>query len=102
LISTQKIDQDRRVPVLGDIPVLGNLFKRKITQHTRTELLIFLTPYVILHPGDLGKMTDDEKGRLEDAPNVFSEQETKRFLEGLPLRNVPTASPEQVTPGEYK
>jgi general secretion pathway protein D len=88
LISNQKIDQDRRVPFLGDIPVLGNLFKRKITSHAKTELLIFLTPYVIQHPGDLAKMTEDESGRLEAAPTSFSEEETKRFLEGMTLRKV--------------
>jgi type II secretory pathway component GspD/PulD (secretin) len=85
LISTQKTEQDRRVPVLGDIPVLGNLFKRKISTHAKTELLIFLTPFVVQHPGDLARMTQDETGRLEDAPKVFTEEETKRFLEGVPL-----------------
>ena len=93
LISTQKTDQDRRVPFLGDIPLLGNLFKRKVTTHARTELLIFLTPYVIQHPGDLARMTDDETGRLEDAPRVFTDQETKRFLEGHPLRKMPLNTP---------
>ena len=86
LISTQKTDQDRRVPFLGDIPGIGNLFKRKITSHAKTELLIFLTPYVVQRPGDLARMTEDETGRLEEAPRVFTEDETKRFLESLPLR----------------
>ena len=95
LISTQKTDQDRRVPFLGDIPILGNLFKRKVSTHARTELLIFLTPYVIQHPGDLARMTEDETGRLEDAPKVFTDQETKRFLEGHPLRKMPLNTPEQ-------
>lgn len=96
LISTQKTDQDRKVPLLGDIPGLGLLFKRKVSTHAKTELLIFLTPYVIQTPGDLAKMTNDERGRLEEAPKVFSEEETKRFLEGLPSRNLPaTAVPEQ-------
>ena len=99
LISTQKTDQDRRVPVLGDIPVLGNLFKRKVSTHAKTELLIFLTPFVVQRPGDLARMTEDETGRLEDAPKVFTEEETKRFLEGLPLhKNSGTNAPAQ----EYK
>jgi general secretion pathway protein D len=92
LISTQKIDQDRRVPFLGDIPVMGNLFKRKVTSHAKTELLIFLTPYVIQTPGDLARMTDDEKGRLIEAPKTFSEEETKRFLDALPSRELPAAT----------
>lgn len=99
LISTQKTEQDRRVPFLGDIPGLGNLFKRKISTHTKTELMIFLTPYVVQRPGDLARMTEDETGRLEDAPKVFTKEETKRFLEGLPLhKNSRTNAPAQ----EYK
>ncbi|TAK92627.1 MAG: type IV pilus secretin PilQ [Burkholderiaceae bacterium] len=36
-----------KVPLLGDIPVLGNLFKTKSRQDDKTELLIFLTPKVL-------------------------------------------------------
>jgi type II secretion system protein D len=99
LISTQKTEQDRRVPVLGDIPVLGNLFKRKISTDAKTELIIFLTPYVVQQPGDLARMTERETSHLEVAPKVFTEEETKRFLEGMPLRkNSDTNAPAQ----EYK
>jgi type IV pilus assembly protein PilQ len=36
-----------KVPLLGDIPVLGNLFKNKSKTAVKTELLIFLTPKVV-------------------------------------------------------
>jgi len=36
-----------KVPLLGDIPILGYLFKKKETQKRKLELLIFLTPHVI-------------------------------------------------------
>ena len=36
-----------KVPFLGDIPYLGNLFKTKTKSSSRTELLIFLTPKVV-------------------------------------------------------
>jgi type IV pilus assembly protein PilQ len=38
---------DSKVPVLGDIPVLGRLFKKTHQQDTKRELLIFLTPKII-------------------------------------------------------
>jgi len=38
-----------QVPVLGDIPILGYLFKKKETQKRTLELLIFLTPHVVRH-----------------------------------------------------
>jgi type II secretory pathway component HofQ len=39
--------QDRKVPLFGDIPVLGWLFKQKATDDAKRELVIFLTPTVI-------------------------------------------------------
>lgn len=36
-----------KVPVLGDVPYLGNLFKTKTRSSSKTELLIFLTPKVV-------------------------------------------------------
>ena len=45
------IQEDRdtinKVPVLGDIPVMGNLFKSTSRKNAKTELLIFLTPKVL-------------------------------------------------------
>ncbi len=42
-----------QVPLLGDIPVLGNLFKMRSKTSERSELLIFLTPKVITEKGAL-------------------------------------------------
>jgi type IV pilus assembly protein PilQ len=36
-----------KVPLLGDIPYLGNLFKNSARTNDRTELLVFLTPRVV-------------------------------------------------------
>ena len=36
-----------KVPLLGDVPVVGNLFKNKVRTQAKTELLIFLTPKVV-------------------------------------------------------
>lgn len=36
-----------KVPALGDVPIIGNLFKRAARQDDKTELLIFITPKII-------------------------------------------------------
>lgn len=36
-----------KVPVLGDIPLMGNLFKRTLRQDDKTELLVFVTPRIV-------------------------------------------------------
>jgi type IV pilus assembly protein PilQ len=40
-------DEVNKVPVLGDLPYVGNLFKNKQRTSTRTELLIFITPKIV-------------------------------------------------------
>ena len=44
--QTERSDE-AKVPLLGDVPVLGNLFKTKTNSIKKTELLIFLTPRVV-------------------------------------------------------
>jgi len=44
-VDSNKVDV--KVPVLGDIPFLGRLFKRTIDSENKTELLIFITPRII-------------------------------------------------------
>ena len=44
---------ETKIPILGDIPVLGYLFKQKQTTKTKSNLLLLLTPYVIRSPEDL-------------------------------------------------
>ena len=49
LISTQDDKRVKKMPVLGDIPLLGVLFRSTHTSHDRKELLIMLTPQILAH-----------------------------------------------------
>lgn len=40
-------DDVQKVPFFGDLPIMGNLFKRKIRQNDKQELLIFITPKIM-------------------------------------------------------
>lgn len=44
--QTERTDIDK-VPFFGDLPVVGNVFKRRIKQSDKTELLVFITPKVM-------------------------------------------------------
>jgi len=48
-------DQIRKLPLLGDIPVLGWLFKQKGEQNLKRELVIFLTPRIVNRAEALGR-----------------------------------------------
>ena len=47
LIAEKKIKYKKKVPILGDIPVLDYIFSKKEDSVDRTELLIFITPHIV-------------------------------------------------------
>jgi general secretion pathway protein D len=52
-----------KVPLLGDLPILGNLFRYTTKDNGRTELMVFMTPHVISGPEDAVKLA---QGSLKD------------------------------------
>ena len=85
LMEKDKTLSENKIPVLGDIPLLGNLFKHKITSDVKTELLIFLTPRIVKHPSMLAGLANQERESLQ-MPKSLSEQELDRFLDKLPTK----------------
>ena len=57
LISTQNTKSIRKVPILGDIPLLGYLFRRSTTQVTKRNLMIFMTPHMLQSRSQADHMT---------------------------------------------
>jgi type IV pilus assembly protein PilQ len=53
ILDTTKSKSANKVPWLGDIPVLGNLFKSTININNKTELLIFITPKILREGSNL-------------------------------------------------
>src|SRR5262249_51853975 len=45
-----------KIPLLGDIPILGRLFQTRSTTHSKQDLLVVLTPYVIRGQEDLRRI----------------------------------------------
>jgi general secretion pathway protein D len=52
LIQERTIRGVKKVPVLGSLPVLGWLFRNETSKKTKTNLLLFLTPYIIRDQAD--------------------------------------------------
>ncbi|TPG12482.1 type II secretion system secretin GspD [Sphingomonas oligophenolica] len=68
VISGLLSDDERRtiekIPFLGDIPVIGNLFKSKAKQRTKTNLMIFIRPTILRNAEDSEKLTEQRYGYL--------------------------------------
>lgn len=78
LMEDRITDSVRKVPLLGDIPLLGWLFRRTMKRTVKTELLIFLTPRVVEEPRELEKMSKEETAgskalREAGGPGAFEE-----------------------------
>jgi general secretion pathway protein D len=64
LISSSKTDGKTKVPLLGDVPVLGRFFQNRSVHGTRTELLMLITPYVVEDAQQAREITDAIQARF--------------------------------------
>jgi general secretion pathway protein D len=114
LVRNRIARTDTKIPLLGDIPVLGALFRSRSTSLQKSNLILVLTPYIIREQADLRtvferKMQERQEfldhyfvfsdqtdyqppkdysrtnGLLEDIRESFAEVEDKRQLEELRL-----------------
>ncbi len=51
IFEMEDTNQENKIPVLGDVPVVGNLFKSRTKESTKREMLVFITPKVITDRG---------------------------------------------------
>lgn len=65
LITSKNEEREKKVPVIGDIPLIGNLFKSTTKKKERTELLVILTPRVIQNQARADVVTDIQTDRMK-------------------------------------
>ncbi len=61
LIRNNKVDVETKVPILGDIPLLGWFFKKKSVSYSKTNLLVFITPYVVTKLDRIEALTEQKR-----------------------------------------
>lgn len=65
LIRDDKFDVASKVPCLGDIPLLGILFRSTQKKKQKVNLLIFLTPKIINNPADIQEITEKKRKDID-------------------------------------
>jgi general secretion pathway protein D len=78
IIGQDATESEWKVPLLGDIPLLGWLFKTHTTTSVKTNMFIFITPHIIRNPADLAAVTmrkEDDMGTV--LPTVARELHKK-------------------------
>jgi general secretion pathway protein D len=65
LIDDSSRQNENKVPVLGDVPLLGWLFKKQSNNTDKTNLYVFLTPRVIKNPGEALGIFEQKKEQID-------------------------------------
>ena len=60
LIEDTQTENDRKVPLLGDIPLMGRLFKSSTKDKRKQVLMMFIRPTIIRSPEDAKKLSTDK------------------------------------------
>lgn len=66
LISNSSSYNETKVPLLGDIPLVGELFKKKDKTNTKSEMILLITPRIIKNPSDGEMVTADTMDEVSD------------------------------------
>jgi len=68
IISKRKSVTIQGVPILRKIPIIGPLFEDKKKEETRSELVVFLTPHIILDDAQVDALTEGRSSRMKVNP----------------------------------
>jgi general secretion pathway protein D len=79
LIQEREVYNATKVPLLGDIPILGYLFKYTTRQKKKTNLLILLTPYIIKDQLDLSQIRERKVREYREFAASFANLNDKKY-----------------------
>lgn len=101
LMKDEEIETTKKVPVLGDLPVLGWLFKSKDTSKTKVNMLVFLTPRIIRNPADQQRLVQEKTAeRLNFLKRNGGKDPYGATIDKVLKREART--PQSVTPGTQR
>lgn len=64
IIRNTVTTNESKIPLLGDIPLIGNLFKSSSKETNQTELMVFLTPHIVRTAEEAQKLRKEQEERL--------------------------------------
>lgn len=83
-LMQERLTEDvSKVPLLGDLPLIGGLFRRTIENRAKTELLLFLTPEVVMQPDGLEALGARVRAETEEIEHTVAPGALQRHLDRL-------------------
>ena len=77
MIRNQVTSTVNKVPLVGDIPILGNLFRNHTMDHQKTELLVFLTPRVVRDPAEAKRLREETQKKMSKDTSSLMKKDAK-------------------------
>jgi general secretion pathway protein D len=103
ILRSEDTNVVRKIPLLGDIPLLGELFKSREKTKKNSELLVFITPIVVENPEEADEVNSPYRQRLEERKNALdaSDPMRTRSATSQDTKPAPDAQPSlEPTPAE--
>jgi general secretion pathway protein D len=75
LMQEREEENINKMPILGDIPLIGWLFKNKSVDKTKTNLLVFITPHIVKEAAQLSQLTTTKQTDFARAENMYAQGE---------------------------
>jgi len=97
LISDELSTSDQRVPLLGDIPYLGRLFRSDASKNTKQNLMVFIRPRILRDGPSLAGLSEDKYRTLQQTTPL----QLPGLAEGTPLLQVFPASRARLEGGNW-
>ncbi|WP_020192623.1 type II secretion system secretin GspD [Pseudomonas putida] len=97
LISDELSTSDQRVPLLGDIPYLGRLFRSDATRNTKQNLMVFIRPRILRDGPSLAGLSEDKYRTLQQTTPL----QLPDLAEGTRLLQVFPASRARLEGGDW-
>ena len=76
IIGQDTSNGEYKVPLLGDIPLLGWLFKSHARYDQRTNLFIFITPHIVENPAEVASLYHRKRGAIDASKKKYEEKFT--------------------------
>lgn len=126
LLKSEQTVSHIKVPILGDIPIIGFLFRQSLTRNSQTNLVIYITPHVVeqsstidlgseLKKFDINERKGDTQDDIFDRANTYSKEKeqikeksqketlnAKKRLEDLRTREKRADSTKTQAPADIK
>ncbi|MFZ3519465.1 type II secretion system secretin GspD [Vibrio harveyi] len=101
LVDERALESESKVPLLGDIPVLGHLFKSTSTQTEKRNLMVFIKP-TIIRDGMTADGITQRKYNFIRAEQLYKAQEGLKLMDDSNIPVMPEFGQERKHPAEIQ